>query len=74
MAPFEALLPHPLHPLVQGVEKNEQRSLRGVPRPVDARGDLHPQLEAGGRERRPFRLPEPSLDEEVAGGGPLQQL
>jgi len=45
------------------------------PRPVDPASDLHAQPRAGGRgagrrERRPFRLPGPSVSEEVVKTGP----
>jgi hypothetical protein len=66
--PLEPLLPRPLHPLVEGVEKTPKRRLPGVPGPIDTTGVLHFPPEAGsGRDagkscRRTLRLRTPSLD------------
>jgi hypothetical protein len=36
--------------VIKRVEKDEQRRLPGIPRPVDPASDLHAQPEAGGRD------------------------
>jgi hypothetical protein len=45
--PLEPLLPRPLHPLVEGVEKTPECRLPGVPWPADATGAQYVPPEAG---------------------------